>query len=701
MTPADVTKSGGTEPEDRERTAAPTKSEGRGQDPEGRTRGTEATMSGTREDRVLLPTATGAESLAALRGMLRGHRLLAAGAITVLVAGTAVGLLTAPLLGHIVDLVVDRKGASALTLPLVLLVVVAIARGAAAAVGSTLVARLGETVLAALREQFIERALRLPLDRVEAAGSGDLVSRVTSDVSMIGKSVRQALPEFSRSALTILLTFVGLAVLDWRFLLAALLAAPVQALSVRWYLRRAAPVYGEHRIATGALQHQLLDSVGGVRTVRAFRLNATHADLLERRSEAARDLGLRGIHIVTGFFSRLNLAEFIGLAAMLGTGFVLVDAGSVSIGTATAAALYFHSLFNPINATLFLLDDAQSAGASFARLVGVSGLPAERAPSGHHTLADGSVEVSALSHAYGSGAPVLHEVDLRVRSGERVALVGASGGKTTLAKLVAGVHAPTGGSIRLGGVDAGELGPAGVRRAVALISQEVHVFSRHPRGRPAARPARGRRRGTARGARPGRSARVGAGAARGPGHGRGRGRAPADGDPGAASRAGPARARGPAHRDPGRGHRRRRKQPAPGSWRRRPPAPSKAVRDCSSRTGCRRPRRPTGWSSSTRAGSWRPAPMRSWWRRAAGTPTCGPPGPTAVGSPGRRCPVRRPTRTSRSHRPAEEPARGKGAARRHVVPPLPPSRGRRVVRAGQSCRAMRLAGRRSVQWDST
>lgn len=461
MTPADVTKS-----------------EGRGQDPEGRRRGTEETMSGTREDRVLLPTATGAESLAALRGMLRGHRLLAAGAITVLVAGTAIGLLTAPLLGHIVDLVVDRKGASALTLPLVLLVVVAIARGAAAAVGGTLVARLGETVLAALREQFIERALRLPLDRVEAAGSGDLVSRVTSDVSMIGKSVRQALPEFSRSALTILLTFVGLAVLDWRFLLAALLAAPVQALSVRWYLRRAAPVYGEHRIATGALQHQLLDSVGGVRTVRAFRLNDTHAELLERRSEAARDLGLRGIHIVTGFFSRLNLAEFIGLAAMLGTGFVLVDAGSVSIGTATAAALYFHSLFNPINATLFLLDDAQSAGASFARLVGVSVLPAERAPSGHHTLADGSVEVSALSHAYGSGAPVLHEVDLRVRSGERVALVGASGaGKTTLAKLVAGVHAPTGGSVRLGGVDAGELGPAGVRRAVALISQEVHVFA--------------------------------------------------------------------------------------------------------------------------------------------------------------------------------------------------------------------------------
>lgn len=437
-----------------------------------------AVMSTPGADRELLPTASGAESLTALRVMLRGHRRLTAAAVTVLVAGTAIGLLTAPLLGHIVDLVVERRGSRALTVPLVLLIVVALVRGAAAAVGSTLVARLGETVLAAVREQFIERALRLPLERVEAAGSGDLVSRVTSDVSMIAKSVRQALPEFTRSALTIVLTFVGLAVLDWRFLVAALLAMPVQVLSVRWYLRRAAPVYAEHRVATGALQHQLLDSVGGVRTVRAFRLNRAHTALLEQRSASARNLALDGIHIVTGFFSRLNLAEYIGLAAMLGAGFLLVDNGSVSIGTATAAALYFHSLFNPVNATLFLIDDAQSAGASFARLVGLSKLPAEQTVPGGRAPADGSVKVSALSYAYGAGAPVLRKVDLEVRSGERVALVGASGaGKTTLAKVIAGVHEPHGGTVSLGGVDAAELGAAGVRRAVTLISQEVHVFA--------------------------------------------------------------------------------------------------------------------------------------------------------------------------------------------------------------------------------
>ncbi|TXS22979.1 ABC transporter ATP-binding protein [Streptomyces sp. ms191] len=429
-------------------------------------------------DRPLLPTATGAESLAALRVILRGHRLLAAAAVGVLVTGTAIGLLTAPLLGHVVDVVVEQRGTRALTVPLALLVAVALARGAAAALGGSLVARLGETVLAAVREQFVERALRLPLGRVEAAGSGDLVSRVTSDVSVIAKSVRQALPEFARSALTIVLTLAGLAVLDWRFLPAVLLALPVQVLSVRWYLRRAAPVYAEHRVATGALQHQLLDSIGGVRTVRAFRLSDPHAALLERRSEAARDVALRGLHIVTGFFSRLNLGEFIGLAAVLVAGFLLVDDGSVSIGTATAAALYFHSLFNPINAALFLIDDAQSAGAGFARLIGVTNLPVEPDRGGGRSPADGSVRVTALCHAYEAGRPVLHDVGLEVRSGERVALVGASGaGKTTLAKVVAGVHEAVSGSIALGGVDVRDLGPEGVRRTVTLISQEVHVFA--------------------------------------------------------------------------------------------------------------------------------------------------------------------------------------------------------------------------------
>jgi ATP-binding cassette subfamily C protein len=163
---------------------------------------------------------------------------------------------------------------------------------------------------------------------------------------------------------------------------------------------------------------------------------------------------------------------------VLVAGFLLVRADAVSVGTAAAAALYFHGLFAPVNIALVTVDDALAATASLARLVGVADVPLPPTPEQAAAPADASVELEAVGHAYRPGQPVLHDVDLVVEEGERVALVGASGaGKTTLATLVAGVHRPVAGTVRLGGTPLDALGPDGVRRAVALVTQEVHVFA--------------------------------------------------------------------------------------------------------------------------------------------------------------------------------------------------------------------------------
>jgi ATP-binding cassette subfamily C protein len=418
----------------------------------------------------LLAVASGARTRAALGELVRPRRGLARAAFLVLFAGTAVGLLTAPLLGRVVDVI--GGGSAAITWLAVALAVVAVVQGVATAVGTSLVARLGEGVLADLREDFVAHALHLPLERVEAAGAGDLTSRVTRDVQVIADAVRNALPVMARSVLTIGLTAVGIAVLDWRFLLPVLLALPVHVHTVRWYGGRAARVYAAQRVAVGAQQQQLLDSLGGAATVRAFGLADEHVARVRSRSREAVDLALRGIGLLTSFFGRLNLAEFIGLAGVLVTGFLLVDAGSASVGTATAAALYFHNLFNPINAALSLADDVQAATASLARLVGVTDEPVPPA-EGRVRPVDGSVEAVGVGYSYVDGHPVLADVDLELGAGERVALVGASGaGKTTLAKLIAGVHRPTSGHLAVGGVEL-----ASAVRSVALITQEVHVFA--------------------------------------------------------------------------------------------------------------------------------------------------------------------------------------------------------------------------------
>ncbi|RLV70438.1 ABC transporter ATPase/permease [Streptomyces sp. CBMAI 2042] len=426
----------------------------------------------------LLPIATGARTRAALRTLIRPDRSRAILGLGVLVGATAVGLLVQPLLGRIVDIVADGRPADALTLPVVLLLVVAVVQGVTTTLGLTQVARLGETVLARLREQFIERALQLPADRLERAGAGDLTARVTGDVARVAEAVRSALPEMARSVLAIVLTLGAMALLDVRFLLAALLAVPVQALTARWYVTRAVTVYADQRVANGAQQQQLLETIGGAVTVRGHRLEDQHTEKSAARSRRAVELTMRSVHLVLGFYARLHIAEYIGLAAVLVTGFFLVRDGSVSIGTATAAALYFHSLFGPVNAALVLLDDAQSAAAGLARLVGVTDLQesAVRLPQQRNgSTSEAAVTVDAVSHAYGPGRTVLHEVSLTLRAGEHVALVGTSGaGKSTLARLVAGVQQPTGGTVS---VAEGKTAPSVTAPSVVLVTQEVHVFT--------------------------------------------------------------------------------------------------------------------------------------------------------------------------------------------------------------------------------
>ncbi|MFG3427770.1 ABC transporter ATP-binding protein [Streptomyces californicus] len=457
------------------------------------------------EGAELLPVATAARTRAALRTLVRPDRGLALTGIGVLVAATVVGLLVQPLLGRIVDVVADGRPAGDLTLPVVLLIAVAAVQGVTTTLGLTRVARLGETVLARLREQFVERALNLPADRLERAGSGDLTARVTGDVARVTEAVRSALPEMARSVLAIGLTLGALALLDVRFLLAALLAVPVQLLTARWYVRRAVTLYADQRVANGAQQQQLLETIGGAVTVRGHRLEERHTERGADRSRKAVDLTMRSVNLVLGFYGRLHIAEYIGLAAVLIAGFWLVRDGAVSIGTATAAALYFHSLFGPVNAALVLLDDAQSAAAGLARLVGVTDLaeqpepkPGEPGPAGKPEAGkampgkaapasvprqrvaspEAAVSVHAVSHAYGPGRPVLHEVSLTLAPGEHVALVGASGaGKSTLARIVAGVQQPTAGTVTgpTAGAVTAPAGPGGP--SVVLVTQEVHVFT--------------------------------------------------------------------------------------------------------------------------------------------------------------------------------------------------------------------------------
>lgn len=426
-----------------------------------------------------LPVATGRRAAAVLRRRLAAQPLRALCCVIVLVLGAAASLLPPVAIGLVVEAITASTGYGTLVLAVTLLAGGAVVQGVLVWLGAHLVIRVTEPILAELREDAMAAALDADAVVLERAGSGDLVSRITGDIDRLSDAAGGTLGAFVSSALAIAITLAGLAVLDWRFALAGLLAMPVQVFALRRYLRTSAPVYRRTRVAESARAQAVLESITGAKTVRALRAGMEHLDRASSASALARDLESTSVRVSTRFFGRLNLAEFIALGGVLAVGFFLVNGGvdPVGIGATTTAALFISRLFDPLNTVLGLFDTVQQAGASLTRVVGLIGMPrvAHRRPIVVGTDADIVLRDVGLSYAAGV-RPALRDVDLTIRGGTTVAVVGASGsGKSTLAKLIAGVLDPTNGTVSVAGASA-----RSVRESrggsVVLLSQEAHVF---------------------------------------------------------------------------------------------------------------------------------------------------------------------------------------------------------------------------------
>ncbi|KIQ07946.1 ABC transporter ATP-binding protein [Rhodococcus sp. MEB064] len=400
--------------------------------------------------------------------------------VTVVVGAVAAAMALVPV--YVFGVLVDRVRGGAPTSTIVgvvaVITVAAVAGGVFTGFGSYAVSVLGEKILASLRERVLARALHLPVSTLERVGKGDLLSRVGDDVAVMAKSLGEVIPNILAAVLLVLLSVVTMLGLDWRLGLAGMVAIPLYVLALHWYLPRSAPLYALERVAMGDRAQSLVSSMQGARTVRAYGVESEHLARIDASSGRARDIAVTVFRLFTRFGSRSNRAECVGLSVILTVGFLLVREDAVTVGQTTAAALLFHRLFNPIGMLMYSFDDIQSAGASLARLVGVIDIPDDRSPGTGAVPVDSTVVVTGLTHSYDGVNDVLHDIEFRVEATTTVALVGSTGaGKSTIAALVAGSMRPGSGSVRIGGVDLADIGADRLRRHVAIVSQEVHVFS--------------------------------------------------------------------------------------------------------------------------------------------------------------------------------------------------------------------------------
>jgi ABC-type multidrug transport system fused ATPase/permease subunit len=424
---------------------------------------------------MTLPVASAKEVRAKARRLMLRHRAELAGSVALHALSAVSGLVAPRLLGQLVDDVSRGVGQVPRT-ALLILAFIAV-QSVLVSVAVYFSARLGEKVLAGLREEFIGGILNLPLSTVERAGAGDLVTRTTRDVDVLARAVRQAVPDMFLAATTIVITLGGLVLLGPLLALPCLVAVPVLWAATRWYLTRARAGYLRENASYSRLTTGLTETTEGARTVEALRLTERRSrrlaeDVEESYAAERYTLGLRTVYLPV-----IDTAFVVPVVAILLVGGTFYLNGLAGLGAVTAAVLYMQQLLGPMDRLLFWLNDLQLAGASLARILGVERVAPPARPRSHAPLAGEDIEVRDVSFAYRQGHDVLHGINLSVCQGERLAIVGPSGaGKSTLGRLLAGINAPLTGSVTVGGVELTDLPLPVLRGQVALVTQEHHVF---------------------------------------------------------------------------------------------------------------------------------------------------------------------------------------------------------------------------------
>ncbi|WP_406264625.1 ABC transporter ATP-binding protein/permease [Streptomyces sp. NBC_00191] len=428
------------------------------------------------ETAATLPVGTPATVRAYVRELLRRHRR----AFVLLVSANAVAVIASMigpyLLGGLVQDLADGARDLHLERTAALFALALIVQTVFVRLMRLRGAMLGEQMLADLREDFLVRSVGLPPGVLERAGTGDLLSRITTDIDRLANAMREAVPQLAIGVVWAALLIGALTVTAPPLALAVLVAVPVLVIGCRWYFRRAPSAYRSEAAGYAAVAAMLAETVDAGRTVEAHRLGGRRVALSEQRIREWTAWERYTLYLRSVLFPVINVTHVTILCSVLliGGAFVLQD--WITVGQLTTGALLAQMLVDPVNLILRWYDELQVAQVSIARLVGVRDIEPDAGDAG--VVPDGrDVRADEVHFGYREGVDVLHQVSLEVAPGTRLALVGPSGaGKSTLGRLLAGIYAPRAGRITLGAAELSRMPAERVREHVALVNQEHHVF---------------------------------------------------------------------------------------------------------------------------------------------------------------------------------------------------------------------------------
>jgi len=413
-------------------------------------------------------------------GYVRPHRLalLAGGILSLLTSATGLAL---PLVVR--ALIGDLGNHRAVAAVLMLMTVLVVANAALGALGSYVLRRTAESVVLAARHRLVDRLLGLTVGGLDRAEPGDLMSRVTSDTTLLRDVTTSSVVGVVTGSLTLVATLVLMGVMDVVLLGVTVGVFSLTALVIAVVVPRIGRAARQAQDSVGAMGAALERMLGAFRTVKASGAERREGERIHAAARGAWQADIRAAKWQAIAGNTAGLSIQCAFLAILAVGGARVTSGAISVGTLVAFLLYIYYLMAPIQQLQEAASEYQVAAAAVARILEAERLPVE--PSGRAgvapaaALTPAAVAFEQVRFRYRPELPEVHHgVSFTIPPRGMTAFVGPSGaGKTTVFSLIERFYEPESGRVLLDGTDVCDWPIAQLRAAIGYVEQDAPVLS--------------------------------------------------------------------------------------------------------------------------------------------------------------------------------------------------------------------------------
>jgi len=343
------------------------------------------------------------------------------------------------------------------------------------------IARVGQSVIFDLRRDLFAHLQQLTFKFFDRTPAGVLISRVVNDVGAVQELVSGGILSVISDVVTLGGIIVLMLTMNVKLALISFITIPVLFLVANAFRVRAGKAYRKVRTQIANVTANLQESISGVRVTQSFAREQTNLARFDQTNQENMQANMEAVSVFSVFVPIVEFIGSMGTALVLWYGGKLFGAGEVEAGVIVAFMLYVGRFFQPIRDLTMVYNELQAANAACEKIFQIIDTPAEvvdRPDAVDLGRVEGNILYDDVTFAYESGQDVLSNVHLVVPAGTRTAIVGPTGaGKSTMVSLLARFYDPTGGAIRIDGVDTRSVTMRSLRRNMGIVLQDTFLFS--------------------------------------------------------------------------------------------------------------------------------------------------------------------------------------------------------------------------------